>query len=166
MNINIMIAVLVGMILCHLLADYPLQGWLAQSKAKNYWANGPESNRRDWVAALTCHAAMWGILIMIPIVIASKMELGWFWMVLPVNIVLHIFVDHMKANKQTINLIEDQTLHSVQIIGTWGVWAGICCNNILVSRVACVLCWGIILCIFIVNFINIIVKEHKKDKHK
>lgn len=142
MNINIMIAVLVGMILCHLLADYPLQGWLAQSKAKSYWAKGPESNRYDWIAALACHAAMWGIFIMIPMAIASKMELGWFWMALPINIVLHMFVDHMKANRQAINLIKDQTFHFVQILGTWGAWSGICCNNILASRVASGVCWG------------------------
>ena len=166
MNINIMIAVLVGMILCHLLADYPLQGWLAQSKAKSYWANGAESNRRDWIAALACHAAMWGILIMIPMAVASKMELGWFWMALPINIVLHMFVDHMKANRQAINLIKDQTLHSIQILGTWGAWSGVCCNNILANRVASGVCSGILLCMITVDIVYTIVQESKKDQHK
>lgn len=166
MNINIMIAVLVGMILCHLLADYPLQGWLAQSKAKSYWANSPESNRRDWIAALACHAAMWGILIMIPMAIASKMELGWFWMALPINIVLHMFVDHMKANRQIINLIQDQTIHFVQILGTWGVWSNICCNNISASCVAFGVCFGIMLIMDIIYIIVQEVQENKKDQHK
>ena len=34
-NISVIILVLVLMILGHLIADYPLQGWLAQAKAKS-----------------------------------------------------------------------------------------------------------------------------------
>ena len=43
--INSLILVLVLMILGHLIADFPLQGWLAQAKAKSYWENAPEKER-------------------------------------------------------------------------------------------------------------------------
>ena len=41
---NIAIFVLILMVLAHLLADYPLQGWLAQAKARKYWENTPKKN--------------------------------------------------------------------------------------------------------------------------
>lgn len=121
-SLNIAIAVLVGMILCHLLADYPLQGWLAQAKAKTYWANSPENNQFDWTAALAGHATMWGIVMMIPIAWACNFELGWFWFALPANIIFHYFIDWLKANKQKINLVVDQYMHIWQIITTWWIW--------------------------------------------
>ena len=147
MDLNIAIAVLVGMFLCHLLADYPLQGWLAQAKAKSYWANSAKDNRNDWIAALAGHAIMWGILVMAPVAIASNFQLDWFWVALPINIVLHYIIDNQKANKRQINLIQDQCLHVVQILITWDIWINvyikfsIACTIIftVLSLVTCVL---------------------------
>lgn len=42
---NLLITVLVAMILCHLIADFPLQGWLAQAKTKAYWVGKPEKKQ-------------------------------------------------------------------------------------------------------------------------
>ena len=44
---NTAVFVLILMLLAHLLADYPLQGWLAQAKARKYWENSPKKNRHD-----------------------------------------------------------------------------------------------------------------------
>ena len=117
-----LILVLVLMILGHLIADYPLQGWLAQSKAKSYWNNSPKKNKYDYIPAMICHATMWGIIVFLPIMYFSWQELNWFWSALPINIVIHCIVDDLKANKKLINLCVDQLAHLGQIILTWSLW--------------------------------------------
>ena len=121
---NYPITVLVLMILAHLLADYPLQGWLAQSKAKSYWENADKKNRKDYIAALICHSAMWGILIFIPLIFWWNVEyyIGWVWLALPANVAMHAVVDDLKANKKAINLWQDQLIHLAQIVITWLIW--------------------------------------------
>ena len=120
--INSLILVLVLMILGHLIADYLLQGWLAKAKAKSYWENSPKENRKDYIAALLAHSTMWGIIVFIPIMGYSWGNLGWLWLLLPVNIAIHCIVDDLKANKKKINLIQDQSLHIAQILITWVIW--------------------------------------------
>lgn len=122
MEINELILVLVLMILGHLIADFPLQGWLAQAKAKSYWQNAPKENIKDYIAALLGHATMWGIIVFVPIMGYSLGNLGWLWLLLPVNIAFHYLVDDLKANKKKINLIQDQSLHIAQILITWIIW--------------------------------------------
>ena len=116
------ILVLVLMILGHLLADYPLQGWLAQAKAKSYWENAPEENKKDYIPALLGHATMWGIIMFLPIMYYSWFELEWWWLLLPGNIAIHYIIDDLKANKKAINLIQDQLFHLSQIVITWVLW--------------------------------------------
>ena len=109
------------MILCHLLADYPLQGWLAQAKNKSYWENADDKNKHDYIPALVCHCAMWGILVFLPLTFFCD-EFGWFWLALPINIAIHYVVDNLKANKRAINLWQDQLIHFMQILVTWALW--------------------------------------------
>jgi hypothetical protein len=116
MEENILLFVL--MILGHLLADYPLQGWLAQAKSKSYWENAEKQNKHDYIPALVCHCVMWGILVFLPITFFCD-ELGLFWLALPINIVFHCIVDDLKANKKAINLWQDQFAHLTQIFVTW-----------------------------------------------
>lgn len=117
---NKYILVLVLMILGHLLADYPLQGWLASAKAKSYWKDTP--TKYDYIPALICHATMWAIIVFLPIIYFGWQTLDWFWLALPINIVIHCVVDDLKANKKKINLCYDQILHLNQILITWGLW--------------------------------------------
>lgn len=122
---NELTIILILMFLCHLLADYPLQGWLAQAKNKSYWKE--TKTPHDWVMALICHSMMWGIMIYLPIIIIGETDFGgWvemlFWLTLPINIVFHIFIDNAKANKHKIDLITDQCLHFLQIIVTWSLY--------------------------------------------
>ena len=117
-----LIIIVVLMFLCHLLADYSLQGWLATAKAKSYWKD--TETPHDWVMALFCHSMMWGIMIYLPFIFIGEIDFGgWvealFWLTLPVNIVLHILIDNLKANKKKIDLITDQCLHFLQITTTW-----------------------------------------------
>ena len=37
------------------------------------------------------------------------------------NTVIHMYVDDEKANKETINLVEVQIIHLIQIFLTWGI---------------------------------------------
>lgn len=115
-----LILVLVLMILGHLIADYPLQGWLASAKNKSYWKE--TKTPHDWIMALICHSMMWGIIVFLPIMYFSWQELNLFWIALPINIVIHCVVDDLKANKKLINLCVDQLAHLGQIILTWSLW--------------------------------------------
>ena len=119
---NKIILVLVLMLLGHLLADYPLQGWLAQAKAKSYWENSPQKNRHDYIAALLGHSVMWGIIVFLPIIWVTQGKLDWWWFLLLGNIIYHYLIDDMKANHKTINLWQDQLYHLSQIILTWSIW--------------------------------------------
>ena len=119
---NKVILVLVLMLLGHLLADYPLQGWLAQAKAKSYWENSPQKNRHDYIAALLGHSIMWGIIMFAPIMYYSWNNLNWWWFLLPINIIYHYLVDELKANLKAINLWQDQLYHLAQILMTWLFW--------------------------------------------
>jgi len=121
---NDALIVLILMILGHLIADYSLQGWLAQAKQKSYWEQYDKKYKADYIPALICHATMWGIMIFIPLVMwfGVEYEIGWFWLTLPINIVVHYVVDDLKANKKIINLWQDQLLHFVQILITWLFW--------------------------------------------
>ena len=121
---NQIILVLVLMILCHLIADYPLQGWLAQAKQRGYWQRQEIDMMywNDWIPALICHATMWGIIVFAPIMYFSWQSLNLFWIALPINIAIHFIVDDLKANRFIINLQQDQLAHLIQIVVTWLLW--------------------------------------------
>ena len=70
------------------------------------------------------HSMSWGIMITLPIIIALKGELNYLWFLLPINIIQHAIIDHLKANRRVINLVQDQSLHTLQIIATWLFYAG------------------------------------------
>ena len=130
---NIAIFILILMILAHLLADYTLQGWLAQAKARKYWENSPKKNRYDHMAALICHGVMWAILVGLPPIMATLLwgvgtaDLLWlFYLFVPANAFAHCCIDHCKATCGAINLWQDQLLHLAQILIWWGSWIGIC----------------------------------------
>ena len=110
------------MLLMHLVADYTLQGWLADGKQMSWWKRQfggfedsivPKKYRYDYIAALVCHSLYWSILICIPFY-ASPIV----WVAVLVNTVVHAIVDDLKANRKKLNLIEDQLIHAVQIVGT------------------------------------------------
>lgn len=124
----IKIYLLIGMIFCHIIDDFVLQGWLANGKQKEWWRqNAPSSlYKNDYVMALLIHGFEWACVISIipviylfthvPIYILG-LYLFWFvslWL-------LHSGCDHLKANTHEINLIQDQLFHLFQITLTW-IW--------------------------------------------
>ena len=118
------IALLIFMIFAHITDDYYLQGWLASAKTKNWWEkNAPNKlYNKDYIMVLFCHSISWSIMVFLPILIYSlynQIDLNWFYLVLPINLIVHAIIDDLKANKFKINLIIDQSIHFIQIFITW-----------------------------------------------
>lgn len=111
--------ILVLMLLGHLVADYTLQGWLADGKQKSWWKKAfggeiPDKYKHDYIAALVCHSLYWSIFVCAPFYAST-----WFFYAILVNTAIHAIVDDLKANRMKINLIQDQLLHLVQILATF-----------------------------------------------
>lgn len=112
------------MLYFHILDDFLIQGILASMKQKSWWTENPEYKElysNDYLAALIIHSISWAISINIPVIIYlcdTEIKLS-FWILLLANIIIHAFVDNLKANKKKINLVIDQSIHLVQIIVTY-----------------------------------------------
>ena len=118
------IALLIFMLLAHIVDEYYLQGWLASAKTKNWWEkNAPNKlYSKDYIMALFCHSLSWSIMVFLPILIYSlynQIDLNWFYLAIPINLIIHAIIDDLKANKFKINLIIDQSIHFMQIFITW-----------------------------------------------
>ena len=110
--------ILVCMIFMHIVDDYYLQGWLASAKQKKWWKeNCPDKKyNKDYLVALFMHSFSWAFMIML---IPTLITQTWLPILFFINIAIHMYTDNEKANKFSINLVQDQTIHMVQIITTW-----------------------------------------------
>ena len=116
------IFILLLMVFLHIIDDYKLQGILASMKQKKYWKeNAPDIlYEHDYIMALATHAFSWAFMIMLPVAWTLHFNLTFgFVIIFIINWVLHAIVDDLKCNKFKINLIEDQLIHLIQIIGTF-----------------------------------------------
>lgn len=115
--------ILVSMVFCHIVDDYYLQGWLASAKQKSYWEqNAPEKlYKYDYVAALFMHSFSWTFMVMLVPTVYDVILFGgtWYSLLFVGNVLIHMFVDDLKANKKKINLIQDQSIHMLQVIWAW-----------------------------------------------
>lgn len=119
---GIKVLVLIAMIFCHIVDDYYLQGWLASAKQQSWWAqNAPDKlYKHDYIAALFMHSFSWTFMIMLVPTIYIVVYGGiWSPIAFIVNLVVHMIVDDLKANQKKINLVQDQTIHMIQILATW-----------------------------------------------
>ena len=110
------------MIFCHIVDDYYLQGWLASAKQKKYWKeNAPdEMYKYDYIWALIMHSFSWTFMIMLPIAFCYGFNIPFqFIRIFLWNTAIHAITDDSKANRKRLNLIQDQTIHLVQIILTF-----------------------------------------------
>ena len=110
------------MIFCHIVDDYYLQGWLASAKQKSWWEkNAPdEMYKHDYLAALFMHSFSWTFMIMlVPTIYVLLVGGIWSPITFITNLVIHMIVDDLKANRKKINLVQDQSIHMVQILATW-----------------------------------------------
>ena len=119
--------VLLSMLFLHLIADYNLQGVLAQFKQKEWWKkNYPQPKyKRDWIIALIEHSFMWSFLVCLPVFVYMSMTSDWetasylFIYCIILNTGIHATIDNEKANNGSLSLFGDQFLHFVQIFATW-----------------------------------------------
>ena len=115
------------MIFCHIFDDYTLQGWLASAKQKEYWEkNAPQKlYKYDYIMALFMHSTSWAFMIMLPIAYVNSFDVGFlFANVFGANVLIHMIVDDLKANKKKINLWVDQLIHMAQIFVTAYIFLG------------------------------------------
>ena len=121
------ILILIAMIFCHIVDDYYLQGILASMKQKVWWEeNLPDPlYKYDYIFALIAHGFSWTFSIMlIPTIYIVLCGGTWYPMLFLGNMMLHSYIDDLKANKKKINLWCDQLLHMMQIIITWWILLG------------------------------------------
>ena len=111
--------VLFLMIFLHIIDDFCIQGIMAYMKQKSWWQEHPVGRqpmyKYDYIAALFAHSFSWSFMIMLPVLLWGT----WNPAIFVLNMLLHAFVDDMKANRMRINLITDQTIHLGQILLTW-----------------------------------------------
>lgn len=119
---GIKILILLTMLFMHIVDDFYLQGWLAYAKQKSWWQNNSpdELYKYDYMVALLMHSFSWSFMIMLPATIYLLIVGGvWYPVFYLVNLIIHMYVDNLKANLHKINLIQDQSIHIVQILLTW-----------------------------------------------
>lgn len=119
-------------LLLHFIADFNLQGCLANLKSKSWWGKAChepvwgsfEAQFRkyghDYIAGLVCHSLFWSIVTFAPILWLSSDLFAVTCVVL--NSAFHYYVDDLKANRYRINLCQDQLLHLLQISATVAAW--------------------------------------------
>lgn len=119
------VVILLFMIFLHIVDDYYLQGILASMKQKSWWLKNPDYEykyRNDYVVALIMHSFSWTFMVMLPVLIYLILfrNITWTFLYLfAVNLFCHAYTDNEKANKKTINLVQDQTIHIFQIVMTF-----------------------------------------------
>lgn len=115
--------IILAMLFMHIVDDYCLQGILASMKQKQWWEAQKEYKplyKYDYIVALIMHSFSWSFMIMLPIAMMLNFNVSVvFVSVLILNMLIHCFVDDLKANKKKINLVVDQTIHLLQIIATF-----------------------------------------------
>lgn len=126
MSITEKLILLAVMFFCHIVDDFYLQGLLAQMKQREWWRRNAPGRlyRNDHVMALFEHAFSWSFVMSLPLlVVAVRTDNEGLMQLLLVgyivNTIIHAYIDNRKANRQVINLIQDQSAHFVQIIVLW-----------------------------------------------
>lgn len=110
-------------VFCHIVDDFYLQGILADLKQKKFWQKHYPDRRykNDYKAGLIIHSLSWSFLIQLPLWIRNWETGTYLWcfiasMLWLVNATMHIYVDHLKANKLKISFTVDQSIHLGQIV--------------------------------------------------
>lgn len=121
------------MLFFHIIDDYYLQGILASMKQQSWWKKNcikplyEKYYKHDYIIALMEHAFSWTVMINIPIIVYTYMNSIQinaivFIILFILNWIIHAMTDNVKANLFEINLIQDQTIHIMQIMMTWFIY--------------------------------------------
>lgn len=116
------------MTFCHVIADYNLQGILANLKQIKWWEQNYHTNKdeQNASAALRIHSGSWAFMIMLPIMlfmlITKQYDFDFYIVALGINSLIHSIVDDAKCNQEIINYRTDQYIHMFQITLTWLIY--------------------------------------------
>lgn len=129
---------LIIMFFLHVIEDFHLQGKLANFKQRGWVKHEVDKEgsrvytercKYDYLVGLCYHSFEWSFCISLPLLVWTftlYTELfGCYFVLLGVNSLLHGIVDNMKCNlfgKWQLTLVQDQVIHLVQIIMTWGLF--------------------------------------------
>ena len=118
------------MLFMHVIEDFHVQGILADLKQKRWWTENVKTKGfdhrydRDYTVGLLAHGFEWSFFVHIPLIYFIGFD-PILLISLSVNAILHSWIDHLKCNLYATNLIEDQAMHIVQIVGitliVWGL---------------------------------------------
>lgn len=117
------IKILLLMILCHIIDDFVLQPiCLSKLKQKEWWKTQKgykDLYKNDYKMALFIHSISWSIMIMLPFLLMPIVNNSTIGLMFLINTSIHYLVDNLKANKGVMNLVEDQSIHLIQVGLTW-----------------------------------------------
>ena len=108
-----------AMIFCHVIEDFHIQGILADLKQKHWWKmqTGESRYYNDYIPSIIAHGFEWSVFIHIPLIYTYGFIPPIFISVV-VNTFIHAYIDDLKCNRHRLNLIQDQSLHIIEIIIT------------------------------------------------
>lgn len=117
------------MFLLHFFADFNLQigAGLDKFKQWRWWRDQISAEEEekwnmykdDYKVALWIHSFQWALVTCLPLLMCG----GLLYMFIAIiHAVIHGTIDDMKANWMRINLIQDQVLHTVQVLVIWATW--------------------------------------------
>lgn len=120
-------------VLLHLIADYTLQGCLANLKQRSWWIEEGKKHdmtmqeiakyKHDYKCGMLCHSLYWTLVTFFPIIFLSDLSWAVVSLIVLVNTAAHYEVDDMKANQGKLTLWQDQGLHLLQIVLTCVIFA-------------------------------------------
>lgn len=105
------------MLFAHSIADFHVQGCLADLKQRDWWYENPRYKHRyhlDFLPPLLFHSLEWSVIVHIPLIWTYGFCDTVFALIL-LNMLIHAYVDNLKCNEYDINLVQDQFIHIVQI---------------------------------------------------
>ena len=121
------------MVFCHIVDDFYLQPtMLSTLKQKKFWERECEKEnlnfddyKNDYKVALLIHGFSWSFMVMLPLIVYSLFnstisnDYSVYVPFLVTNAWIYALVDNEKANKMTMNLVADQSIHLIQIIAAY-----------------------------------------------
>lgn len=113
-----------AMMLAHFVADFTLQGILADLKQRRWWQKKVQGDldrskyRDDYIVALFVHSMYWSACVVAPFAFTGYVGTTCWSVLFAINSVIHAGVDHLKANERDLNLVQDQCIHGVQLVVT------------------------------------------------
>ena len=121
----ILLLLLVSLYL-HCWDDFHHQGCLKEMKQKKWWQEHPQYNdmyENDYKVCMMVHAFEWSFTVHAPYLIYgfyhnlfTDMKIVMSVASIAFHTLYHARIDSMKANEYTINLIEDQSHHMIQLL--------------------------------------------------